>query len=517
MNTIKNIRPFALLLVLVVGLAACTPAATAIPTAVSEPTATKLPPTEAPEPTETQAPTATGPEAEPTVDLSAVGDLIVGRWEGALTVAGSSLGNVVNFEIVDNSLQATLDIPEQNLSDYPLSAVSFDGENVHFEAFEGNRLATWDGALNEDGTIEGTFVQAGYEGTFELFPIAMVTEELPYTSEDVTFQNGDITLAGTLTIPEGEGPFPTIVLITGSGAQNRDEEIYGFKIFGQIADHLTRNGIAVLRYDDRGVGGSSGELITSTSADLAGDVVAAVNYLLTRPEVDPDAIGLLGHSEGGIIAPMVAEQSEAVDMLILMAGTALPGEEIIYQQVERLMRAGGSSQEDIDAALEEQHRIFDALLRDGDWEATKAGLHQEIVDQVEALNDAQKEAIGDVDAYTETLYQQQVLTLESAWYRYFLTYDPAPTLEKTTIPVLALFGGLDMQVPADTNAPVMEAALAQAGNSDVTVNIYPQANHLFQSAITGSSTEYASLPAEFVPDFLDDITTWILAHASGAQ
>jgi pimeloyl-ACP methyl ester carboxylesterase len=235
-----------------------------------------------------------------------------------------------------------------------------------------------------------------------------------------------------------------------------------------------------------------------------------VNFLLTRPEIDPSKIGLLGHSEGGIIAPMVANQSQDVSMLILMAGTALPGEEIIYQQIEAIARAEGVDEEEIQSGLADQHRVFDALLRDGDWEAVKAELRQEIADQVEALPAATKQSLGDLDTYIDTVYQQQIDTLESAWYLFFLTYDPATALEQVTVPVLGLFGGLDVQVPADTNAPVMEAALERAGNPDVIITIYPLANHLFQEAVTGGTSEYATLAKDFVPGLLDDMTAWIL-------
>ncbi|MFO7529536.1 MAG: alpha/beta fold hydrolase [Marinobacter sp.] len=492
---------FAVFLTFTLVLTACAPAVqeTAVPESTEPPTPQTPDNTPVPASTATDAPTDPEPTATP--DLSSFDISIDGTWKGSLAIAGSSLENIVHFRTADNSLLATLDIPPQNLFGYELAEVSFDGVNVHFEGFaEVNRKAVWDGRLDEDGVIRGTFEQAGYQGTFELFPAGMIASDEPpppYSVEEVTFENGDITLGGTLTIPEGDGPFPAFVLISGSGAQNRDEEIFGFKIFGKIADHFTRSGIAVLRYDDRGVGASTGDLSESTSAELAGDVSAAVDLLLTRPEIDPDNIGLLGHSEGGIIAPMVANQRDDIAMLILLAGTALPGEEIIYQQIELLSRAEGLSEEEIEEALETQRRYFEALLRDGDWEAIKEELREQITDQVNALPAAQKEAIGNLEDYIDTVYQQQVGTLESAWYLFFLTYDPATALEEITIPVLGIFGGLDLQVPYEMNAPAMEAALERAGNENVTILTYPEANHLFQEANTGSTSEYAYLDKEF--------------------
>ncbi|MCE5207582.1 MAG: alpha/beta hydrolase [Chloroflexi bacterium] len=516
-NKIPNcIVGMSLLVVLIAGCAA--PAATTpAPTLENLPTAIPAEPTVAPaEVTPTEA---TPVQPEPTITTGQSD--IDGRWEGSLTVAGSSLETIVYFRTEDGTLKASLDIPPQNLFGYSLANVEYDGSRVYFEGLEETgRKAIWDGSLTEDGRISGTFSQAGYTGTFELTPAKLVEtseEPLPYKEVEVTVQNGDITLGGTLTIPEGEGPFPAIVLISGSGAQNRDEEIYGFKLFGVIADQLTRNGIAVLRYDDRGVGASTGDLVNATSSDFATDVLAWVDYLKIRQDINPKIIGLLGHSEGGMIAPMVAAQSDDIAFVVLMAGTAMTGEEIVYKQVEMISRASGATEAEIETSLKMQQRVFDGLIRGQDWEGAKAAIHQQIADQVNALPETQKQALGNLDQYIETAYQQQIDALESAWYRYFLEYDPVPVLEQTTVPVLALFGGLDMQVPADPNAELMEAALRKAGNMDVTIITYPKANHLFQEAETGSPEEYATLKQEFIPGFLDDLTRWIKVEAVLAQ
>ncbi|MEM5774204.1 MAG: prolyl oligopeptidase family serine peptidase, partial [Anaerolineaceae bacterium] len=190
-------------------------------------------------------------------------------------------------------------------------------------------------------------------------------------------------------------------------------------------------------------------------------------------------------------------------------GPAQTGEEIIYRQVELISRAGGATEEQITEGLAQQRRLFDGLIRGEDWEGAKEELRQQIVAQLQSLPDAQKQAIGDLEVYAETVYQQQIASLESEWYRYFLAYDPALVLEKTTTPVLALFGGLDLQVPADPNAEMMKTALERAGNMDVTVITYPEANHLFQKAVTGSPSEYAALKPQFVDGFLEDIAKWL--------
>ena len=435
-----------------------------------------------------------------------------GRWEGTILVAGSTLPMEVVFNSEEEELQAFLDISVQGLTDYPLSEVSYEDGLIHFEGFsEAGSLAVWEGEAQPDGTISGVFTQSGYEGSFSLAPkVEEAAEPLPYLAEEVEFQNGDLTFAGTLTLPEGEGPFPAFVLISGSGAQDRDENIYGFKIFGILADMLTRNGIAVLRYDDRGVGGSDGSVAEATSEDLAGDVLAAVDYLKSRSEIDLDQIGLLGHSEGGYIAPMVAARSEDVSMIVLLSGPAMPGEEVIYDQLELISRAEGLSEEEISQSLEDQQAVFEALFAGGEvWENYKPEMRQRIADQLEALPDAQKEALGDLDAYAERVYQSQISQLESAWYQFFLTYDPAVDLEKVSVPVLAFYGGLDLQVPAEENKALLEKALARGGNTQVTTIVIPEANHLYQKAVTGSSSEYASLEFEFVPGFLDQLLAWV--------
>lgn len=500
----------ALSMLVMTGCGTSTPEA---PTSVPTGTATSIPPTGTSAPP-TATLTSIPDTPTPTVAPSAADVSIDGQWEGALEAGGTTIGMLVEFITEQGDFKAFLDIPAQSLYDYSLSEVGFDGTHVHFEGFkEANRLGVWDGELQDDGTISGEFTQLGYSGTFKLTPAQMPpenSEPLSYTEEEVEFQNGEITLSGTLTIPEGDGPHAVFILISGSGAQNRDEEIFGFKIFGIIADHLTRNGIAVLRYDDRGVGGSTGSTAQSTSEDFAADVLAAVELLKGRQDIDPQYIGLLGHSEGGYVAPMAAIQSQDISMVILFAGPAMRGDEVIYTQVERIMQVGGSSKEQIQEALETQRRYFEALLSGEGWEEEKAKIRESIVEQVEALPEEQKEALGDLDEYVNIVYEQQIASLESPWYRFFLQYDPIPALEELTIPVLALFGGLDVQVIADENKLLMEQALERGENEDATLIIYPQANHLFQQAVTGSTAEYSELEKAFISGFLDDTTAWIL-------
>jgi pimeloyl-ACP methyl ester carboxylesterase len=373
-------------------------------------------------------------------------------------------------------------------------------------------LAVWEGELRED-VIEGEFGQGGVSGTFRLepasVPVDSVSEDLPYRQEEVVFQNGDITLAGTLTIPDSPGPHPSAVMITGSGAQNRDEELVGFKFFGVIADHLTRNGIAVLRNDDRGVGGSSGDVLDATLHDTADDVLAAVNLLLKHPDIDPAQIGLIGHSEGGVVAPLVATQSPDIAFTVLLSGSGVPGGDILRSQLVLIMKASGSTEEEIETARADQERVLNAVATGEGWEEIEEETRQLLRDTIAELPESERAVITDVDTNVDTITNEQMNAVRSRWFKSFFEHDPGPVLEQLTIPVLALFGALDTQTPPDTNSAAISDALTTAGNEDFIVLTLPQANHLFQLAVTGSPQEYAELGKEFVPGFLDRIEAWI--------
>ncbi|MFQ5794410.1 MAG: alpha/beta hydrolase family protein [Candidatus Bipolaricaulia bacterium] len=438
-----------------------------------------------------------------------------GHWEGAIQIAGTELIIMVNFETNEEGLKATIDIPQQGATGLALTNVRYEPSKVHFELQAGPGLAIFDGEL-KDGTISGDFEQSGISGTFQLKRGEAMKEEpepeepLPYKEEEIRFQNEDITLAGTLTLPLTSGPHPAVVLITGSGAQNRDEELFGFRPFRIIADHFTRNGIAVLRYDDRGVGGSTGDVSQSTTEDFAGDVLAAVKLLQGRSDINPRQIGLLGHSEGGIVAPLAASRSEDIAFIILMAGTGVTGEKILQAQLELIMRADGATDAGIEKALENQRRTFEAMRTGEGWDEIEARIRQEILTSLEKMSKNQREAITDVDQFVNSVVEQQLQSVQSPWFKFFLDYDPVSALEEVTIPVLALFGELDLQVPAEMNKEAIERALEETGNPDHTTIVLPKANHLFQTAETGSPSEYAILEKAFVPGFLDLIADWIL-------
>ncbi len=396
-----------------------------------------------------------------------------------------------------------------------------DGEKVHFELAAGPGLAVFEGVLAQEA-IRGDFMQAGIKGSFSLVKSTAPTPEkpakkesappLPYREEEVSLTNGPVKLSGTLTIPAGTGPFPAVIMITGSGTQNRDEEIFGFKLFRVIADHLTRQGIAVLRCDDRGLG-AQGAFGMDTSADFASDVVAQGAFLRGRPQIDPQRVGLFGHSEGGIIAPM-ANLKSPFAFMVLMAGTAVKGEDVLLEQIGLIARADGTSEAEIAEAVAQQKRVY-TLMGTPDGEKEIARL---IADQarkgLDKMPPEQRKAVADPEAYVQNVAKAQTMTFNSPWFRFFLAYDPAPALAAVKCPVLALFGEKDLQVSPRQNRAVMEQAFKKGENPDVTVKVFADANHLFLAAKTGSPSEYASLEKVFVPGFLDTISSWILEKTS---
>ncbi|MCX6167795.1 MAG: alpha/beta fold hydrolase [Ignavibacteriales bacterium] len=444
---------------------------------------------------------------------------IAGYWSGKIKMLTMNLDFQIKVEKTKKTLNAFMSIPSQKLNNYQLAVFTFKKNNVHFELPSQAGIANFDGELNAD-SIKGKILQAGIQGTFYLAkmeePKAVqqnepkIDEPLPYFEDEVAFKSGRILLAGTLTIPKEEKKYPAVILLTGSGPQNRDEEIYGFKIFQKIADYLTRKGIAVLRYDDRGVGGSTGNTMQSTTEDFAEDARAAIDFLIKQKNIDPKKIGFLGHSEGGIIAPLVAANSNNVAFLVLMSGTGVNGGDVLLEQQKMILKASGVADSLIDENLALQKEINKALSNDKDLNDIKKDITAFAEKDFETLSKEIKASIKDKNAYINSTVQSQIILFNNPWFRYFIKYDPAPTLQKVKVPVLMTFGELDLQVPVNQNKPKMEEALRSGGNNNFKSIIFPKANHLYQEAKTGSPGEYNELQKEFVPGFLQTIADWII-------
>lgn len=445
-----------------------------------------------------------------------------GSWVGAISVLGTELKIMVTFATKGDSVSASIDIPQQMAIGLELRNVSWRPPKTHFELPAGPGLAVFDGTIGKD-SINGDFTQAGITGTFRLergkdvhtaAPHALPEAPPPYRVEDVTFNADSVRIAGTLTIPPEKGRHPAVVLITGSGAHNRDEEIVGFKTFRIIADYFTRHGLAVLRCDDRGVGGSTGSKTLSTTADHAEDMLSAVKFLQGRPDINPAQIGLCGHSEGGIIAPIAAAKSKDVAFVVLIAGPAVTGDKLILFQLESLMRVGGAGEEQIRKSLDQQRRLIECVRTGKGWDLIAEEFKKEIAASLDSLPPGTRRGITDSAAFVNTNVDRRLSSAQTPWFRYFIEFDPVPALQRVSCPVLAIFGALDMQVPVSLNRKPMEAALANSKTKDWKVEVLPKANHLFLTAVTGSPAEYAKLEKKFVPGFLDLMTGWITKRVS---
>jgi uncharacterized protein len=442
-------------------------------------------------------------------------------WEGKLAAgAGIEFRLALHVSKTDaGTTVGTLDSPDQGQKGIKLSSVTIDKSRLAFEL----KLSgvQYDSKLNDQGTeAVGTWSQGGgklpltFKKTDKLSEVVRPQTPkppFPYKVESVTYRNlpANITLAGTITEPNGAGPFPAVILISGSGAQDRDETIFQHKPFFVLADALTRRGVAVLRVDDRGVGGSTGQTSKSTSEDFAGDVRAGIAFLKTRSEIDGRRIGLIGHSEGGLIAPLVAAGSSDAAFIVLMAGTGLPGDQILLMQGQLIGKVMGASKKELEQQSEIQRQLFAILRNETDREKAMAQMRQVIKKLASEASAEDRKKLADLD----TVIDSEVKKVESPWFRFFLTFDPRPTLAKVKCPVLAVNGEKDLQVPPKENLDEIEKALKKGGNTRVTVKELPGLNHLFQTCKTGSVAEYGVIEETIAPAALKVIGDWVLEQA----
>ena len=442
-----------------------------------------------------------------------IAEKITGQWNGILNVQGLNMRIVFHINLTDDGYISTTDSPDQHIAGIPVTVTSFDGSKLSLEI--PNAAFLYEGEFKGDSVV-GTFKQNAFSTPMtlkrkeiEVKPIIRPQEPkppYPYRSEDVTFENktASITLAGTLTMPEKGSNFSTVILITGSGPQNRNEELLGHKPFLIIADYLTRRGIAVLRYDDRGTAQSTGNFATATTADFATDVESTIAYLKTRKEINPKKIGLMGHSEGGIIAPMVAARSKDVGFIVMLAGSGIRGDILLALQQEAVYRVSGMPEDKLAEAIKINSKVSDMVVN-----ANRAVTRQEITDFMNTMKDHIAAVVSE-EMTADNYIQQFAASFSSPWMQYFLRYDPAPALEKVKCPVLAVNGSLDLQVPAKENLEAISAALRKGGNKNITIKEYPGLNHLFQECTTGAPTEYATIDQTFSPVVLKDLGDWII-------
>ena len=435
---------------------------------------------------------------------------ISGAWHGKLSLPTGSLTIVFHISQTEQDVYVTtLDSPDQGANGIKTQTTSFNDSTLIIQIPVIH--ASYKGKLNSDNTINGTFTQG------MPLPLNLKKGEasrpkrpqepqppFPYRSEEVTVRNerDEINLAGTLTLPEKGTKFPAVVMVTGSGAQNRDEEIMGHKPFFVIADYLTRNGIAVLRCDDRGTAASQGTHATATNEDFATDTEAMVNYLRSRKEINAKKIGIIGHSAGGIIAFIVAQKDPSIAFVVSLAGAGVRGDSLMLKQVELISKSQG--------------------MPDAVWQGMKPSIRNRyaILQQTDKTpEELQKELYADVtktmspeqlkDLNTIQQLSAQISSMTSPWYLHFIRYDPAQDLKKLKCPVLALNGEKDIQVDAAMNLAAIQERITGNGNKNVTVKAYPNLNHLFQTCEKGTLAEYGQLEETINPEVLKDIIEWI--------
>jgi len=435
------------------------------------------------------------------ISLSMHAQEITGDWFGVLEIQGQKLRLVYHISQEGDQLNSTMDSPDQGVKGIPMGKTTFKQDTLVISA--PNMMMKYTGTLNA-GEIQGEYQQGGIK-----LPLHLTQKEIkvnrpqapkkpyPYIEEEVTFKNikDTVTLAGTLTKPKGLKNFPTVILISGSGPQNRNEELMDHQPFLVLADYLTRNGIAVLRYDDRGVGASSGRFETSTIYDFAEDTKAAVSYLSSRKDIDPEKIILLGHSEGGVVAPLVASKDKKIAGIILLAGPGARLDKVLLQQQKDIYNNSGMSQATVDSIINLNKGFYDIVNSVDRNQINK-----------EFLNYGKSKSLSNIEI------TKQIESMSGNWFYSFITYDPKLALQQVSCPVLALNGAKDMQVNASQNLNAIKENLAQGGNKNVTIKEMEGLNHLFQEANTGMPNEYAQIEETMSPEVMGIIKNWILGR-----
>lgn len=446
---------------------------------------------------------------------------VEGTWHGVFSPAtGIELRVAFHLHLdAEGGLHGTMDSPDQGAEGIPVFAVAPEGDSLTFRI---PRLdAEYRGVLTNRDTIYGEWRQMGQRRSLDLVrserldpPRRRPQETVapaPYQEEEVRFARtgSDFHLSGTLTVPDGPGPHPAVVLISGSGPLDRDGTIMGHRPFLVLADHLSRRGTAVLRYDKRGVGRSEGDFWLATLDDFVVDAAAAAEFLRDHPEVDPGNVGVIGHSEGALVGPRVAAEEGNVAFMVLMAPPGLPAEDGLLRQEELVARAMGATERQVEDTLEMRARLLRIVREVADPEERRANIEAALVRVVERMRAGHLLPFGVPADAQEGWIVSQARTLASPAFRALLIHDPGTVLQQVRVPVLALFGELDLQVPPAGHLPVVRGALEEAGNADTTILELPRLNHLFQTATTGTPAEYGQIPETLAPPALEAIAVWL--------
>lgn len=427
-----------------------------------------------------------------------------GSWHGSIRIMEQDLPIEVTFTYEDDSLYGTIDIPAQMAYNLPVEVVYAAEDSIVFQLETGTGPGVFQGS-KMDRSIEGNYQQAGMNYPFSLTfkksrdedPVLAAEEELLIPTEN-GHTSGALLLA--------ESPSPLVLLLNGSGSQDRDETVAGFKVFGNLAAALYEEGYSSFRFDDRGVGNSTGEP-DATLEELASDIAGITNYLSTQyPEQFTDIV-LLGHSQGGLVATIAAKTVNPAG-IIFMASPFLSGDQIINQQIQKISEQQGIPAEIVEQNLHFQNEIYKTVQTGSGWDSLEADLGYRIREQIDQLPAAQRESLGDMDSFIRSQVDRQLSSAKSRWFKSFIEFDPAERISELEIPMLAIFGEKDVQV-----LPVPNQETAQKLRTDHSLNLeiaeIPEANHLFQNATTGMPGEYGMLEKEFTDGFIEEILQFL--------
>lgn len=426
---------------------------------------------------------------------------IEGTWSGNIELPTSKLPFVLHITKENNVFKATADSPDQGAYGLNIQEIKFENNKLFFK--DARMFMTYEGDL-VNNNINGIFKQGGQKFTLNFtkgaFKRNRPQEPQPpfnYKTENVTFENKEskIKLSGTLTMPSAGKKFPAIVLVSGSGPQDRNEELFNHKPFWVIADYLTKQGYAVLRYDDRGVGESGGDFENATTFDFADDANCAVNFLKSIKEIDPKKTGILGHSEGGMVAQIIAAQRNDIAFIISMAGPGIAIDELMLKQKYDVEKNSGVPEKTLNANQVLFRKIYEIIKTNNSAEK----IEQEITAYIKQNPNYTNLSTTEIKQLTELV--------NNKWFTTFVRYNPENYFPKIKAKVLALNGDKDVQVAAKENLNGWQNGLAH--NKKVTVKMYPNLNHLFQKAKTGMPDEYGAIETTIEPIVLEDISNWL--------
>ena len=438
---------------------------------------------------------------------------LAGDWKGYININGQHLTNKVHFDKQNNGYSGTIDIPQQGAMGLHLQKIRVTKNDSVFFEFEagGSGLAKYRGHFKTDSLITGSFHQNGYHFPFKIHrftPVSTYRKPLPYHHKDIIIKNDSIKIGGTLTWPEHGKANQLVVMISGSGAQTRDENVMGFKIFDQMADYLTQHGIATYRYDDRGTGESTGQFDQATLDTLTSDAQAIVTYFSGNTDHHFNTITLLGHSQGGIVAGKLAARDSLVDKLVLMSSPSIELYKVLNYQLRRQFQQAHLKKSQIAKTLTALNDVLKAYRDNKNISEAKKYFQNQFSSMMNTLPDSVKNHINDLNKFATNQANSLIASFTTPQMLSLNFYDPKSDLRKLHIPVLALFGRKDIQVRIDKNRAPMQTALDSAGIS-YQINVFKDADHLYQKAKSVENENYAMLPKHFLKGFLPTIVNWI--------